>query len=368
MLCLAAACSGCATSNKMFAWMRPARTEADREQLKRDAASRDLDHPELVHLKYAGWRENVGDLADARKSYNYVLQQDPKSVEAVLGLARIDQATGRMAEAEQGFRKALEMKPTYPAALNGYGQYHAANKNWTQAVPLLQAAWSEAPGNNNFRHHLATALARAGREQEALPHFTACVGEAAAHYNIGFVLYEQDRKAEAEREFNTALKLKPSLKEAERMLADLRGPREKAERTRVALANRTPAPATPAAQPRPQVMPKISPGPEAVVRAPVTRRTSQPTEWQSPIRQASHERRHQPDAYPADYPEAQAPVTQVPHEEPPSWSARTRRRVAAEQPQPKPWRNHGQPSNQETYQSETVEDYENYLPPYPGRG
>src|SRR5262245_4841695 len=69
-------------------------------------APKDIGDPTELSLMYARWREDVKDLPEARKHYSKVAEQNPKNLEAVLGLARIDLASGMTYEAEQGFLKA----------------------------------------------------------------------------------------------------------------------------------------------------------------------------------------------------------------------------------------------------------------------
>ena len=68
------------------------------------------------------------------------LKENPKSLEAKLGLARLDQLAGLTAEAEAGFQKALKSRPDDPLALNALGQFYASQKNWNKALPLLEKA------------------------------------------------------------------------------------------------------------------------------------------------------------------------------------------------------------------------------------
>ncbi|MCH8278575.1 MAG: tetratricopeptide repeat protein, partial [Proteobacteria bacterium] len=71
-----------------------------------------------------------------------------------------------------------------------------------------------APEETTYRYDLAVVLARSGRITEALPHFSRTVGDAEAHYNIGYILYKQGDLASAERQFQQALLTRPDLAEA----------------------------------------------------------------------------------------------------------------------------------------------------------
>jgi thioredoxin-like negative regulator of GroEL len=162
-------------------------------------------------------------LAEARQSYSLVLEDQPKSVEAVVGLARIDQLSGRPEQAEAGFRRALELSPGSALAQNAIGQFYVSREQWPQALPLLKSAADAEPGTPRYAHHYAVALTKSGRVEEGFQVFRQAVGEAEAHYNVGFLLREQGDTAAAEQRFHQALRLNPDLEPAAFQLAELTG-------------------------------------------------------------------------------------------------------------------------------------------------
>lgn len=219
--------AGCAHSPQsprggLFAWFRSRPlTEQEQSQRERKEVSKELQDPGHLQLKYAQWRESVGDLADARQSYQFALKENPKSLEAKLGLARLDQLAGRTTEAETGFQNALKSRPHDPQAMNALGQFYASQKNWSKALPLLEEAADAAPNELTYRYHLAVATAQSGDIGGAFPHFQQALGEAEAHYNIGFLLAEQGHKDMARQRFQKALAINPNLTQAQMMLDEL---------------------------------------------------------------------------------------------------------------------------------------------------
>ena len=184
--------------------------------------SEDLKNPERLHLTYARWQEDLGKVAPAREAYQQVLASNPRSTEAVLGLARLDQAAGRSQQAEQGFQKAVRLKPREAAPLAELGQFYSSEKRWKEAIATLQMAASLAPDEPAYQHYLAATVARSGDYAAAIPLFTKAVGEAEAYYNVGCILYEQGRPDLAERYLQQAISKRPDLEPARRMLAQLR--------------------------------------------------------------------------------------------------------------------------------------------------
>ena len=60
-----------------------------------------------------------GDLAQARSLYQQVLQAEPRSIDALLGLGAIAWKEGRIEEAGQRYQRVLELEPRNPYAQAG---------------------------------------------------------------------------------------------------------------------------------------------------------------------------------------------------------------------------------------------------------
>lgn len=227
LACLALATAGCASSSGRSdqpVWSQLPLSPATNSPSPETAEN--LENPAQVYLKYARWQEYLGRLGEARKSYKRVLGEDPQSVEAIVGLARLDHFAGRTEQAEQGFLKAVRMKPEDPAVLDALGQFYASEKRWDRAIEALRTAARVAPENEIVDYHLAVALARSGDIEAARRRFRQTVGDAEAHYNVGYILYEQGKLASAETHFQQAVEKKPDLSQARAMLAEIRTQRQ----------------------------------------------------------------------------------------------------------------------------------------------
>jgi tetratricopeptide (TPR) repeat protein len=168
-----------------------------------------------LSLAYARWMEDVGNLVDARRHYTEVAESKPKNIEAILGVARIDQLSGRPHEAEQGFLKALKLDENSPVALHALGQFYASQERWPEAVAQLNRAMLSAPTEKKYRYDLAVALVHTGDINTALSHFVRTVGDAEAHYNVGLILREEGQLSEAADQMLQAIVKKPDLHEAQ---------------------------------------------------------------------------------------------------------------------------------------------------------
>ncbi|MDB5335957.1 MAG: cellulose synthase subunit BcsC, partial [Planctomycetaceae bacterium] len=177
--------------------------------------------PKLT-LAWSKLKEDEGRLTEARNGYESVLKKEPKNIDALLGVARLDEKAQRLVVAEEGYAKALELQPKSPYVLGEVGKFYALQQRWDKAIPLLQEAQRMEPHEKSHHFTLAMALTKAGKTDEALPHFTEAVGEAAAHYNIGRMLVESGKPAAAEQEFVLALAKDPNLSDAQYFLDEIR--------------------------------------------------------------------------------------------------------------------------------------------------
>ena len=189
-------------------------------------ARRKLKDPRKLDLAYAKWQEQIGNITEARERYQRVLHDQPQSVEAMLGLARLDQLAGRMQEAEQGYRKALKAAPNDTLVLDALGQFYSNQEKWPQAIDTLRQALTAAPNDSTVRFHLAVAMAKSGDITGAKSHFINSVGDAEADYNIGLILHDQGKLDQAEQYFLQASVKKPTLEQATYWLNEIRVEKE----------------------------------------------------------------------------------------------------------------------------------------------
>ncbi len=201
---------------------RPKSSYSEQTSTEEEIPLKQITDPNPLKLRYALWMEETGNLPEARKHYTEVLAARPKEIEAVLGLARIDLATGHNDPAEQGFRRALKLDPHSAIAHSGLGQCRAAAHDWPTAVEELTEASRGLPEDKTIRYHLAVALVHTDDLAAAQVQFSHCVGEAAGHYNTALILKDQGQLAEAESQLELALRKDPNFKDAERWLTELR--------------------------------------------------------------------------------------------------------------------------------------------------
>lgn len=181
------------------------------------------DERELT-LTYAEWMVERGQLQVARQKYRDVLEKDPKDVDAIIGMARIDELNGQAGDAEQALQKAVNLSPDTSITHSALGRFYANQKRWTDATDAYNKAVLADPCDKDARYRLAVALVRRGDVAGALPHFIRTVGDAEAHYNAAVILNEEGRVREAQEQAEIAMAKKPDLAKARELLAAIRRP------------------------------------------------------------------------------------------------------------------------------------------------
>jgi tetratricopeptide (TPR) repeat protein len=220
-LCLlAATAAGCASTDASVS--APLRSATPSFMLSdQEKAERNLKDPAALHLAYGRFEEQVGQPLEARKSYDKALAENPHSVEAILGIARLDQLAEKPKEAEAGFQRAIKMKPNDAAVLAACGQFYASQKRWNESFQYLTAAIGNAPNVPIYKHQLAVAQIRSGDVNAGLTVFSQLVGPDKAHYNVAYLLSQEGKSEAAAQQCRAALAVNPKFEPARAMLDQL---------------------------------------------------------------------------------------------------------------------------------------------------
>lgn len=227
-VCLTTLASGCSTAQKAGGLAGiPAQAKAPTGGSTTPgsadfSSSNKLNNPIKMHLAYALWNEQDHNLLEARGAYDKVLEKNPKNIDAMLGLARLDMQINRPADAEARLLKAQKLAPKNPQVAAALGEYHALRQDWPRAIEQMQAARTLSPYDPTFPFQLGIVQAKSGDVTAALGSFTEAVGPAEAHFNLGVILHEQGKASDAEYHLQQALVKKPDLPQAQKLLASLK--------------------------------------------------------------------------------------------------------------------------------------------------
>ncbi len=125
-------------------------------------------------------------------------------------LGVLNDQRGEYEKAAKEFEAALALSPNNGQVLNNLGVVRLMSSDPQKAVTALRAALKAGVSSPRVYNNLGLALARMGREQEALEAFRYGGDEARALNNLGYVLLLQGRHDRAAVYFEKALHAAPT--------------------------------------------------------------------------------------------------------------------------------------------------------------
>jgi tetratricopeptide (TPR) repeat protein len=169
-------------------------------------------------LALAVQHHQSGMLAEAENLYRRILQVEPRNPDALHFLGVLAHQSGRSDLAVDYIQQAIRLHPEFPAphnnlgiALSKLGKLDEAIANYRQALHL-KPDFAEAYNN------LGNALLEKGKVEEAAANFQQALrlmpNYADAYNNLGNALREQGKVEEAAASYRQALRLKPNYPDA----------------------------------------------------------------------------------------------------------------------------------------------------------
>jgi Tfp pilus assembly protein PilF len=174
-----------------------------------DTVSKDQNKP-------AAERERL--IAQARQAYQEVLQKDPKSVDALLGLGNLYQVTGETDKLREVEQRAKTLHPANAKVWAWVAIRRAQAKDFESAVAAYQQAVNLDPENRVYKIHMGLSLARAGRYDEGRPWLMRCMREGEARYNLAMMMLHNGDQERARTEFTLVLQVDPTMMAAKDQL------------------------------------------------------------------------------------------------------------------------------------------------------
>lgn len=179
----------------------------------------------------------AGKYEAAVQSFQKAIEADPKDYYAHFNMALAYGFLHKDADSIAEYRKTLELSPKlYEAELNE-AIVLMRQKNPAEALPLLEDAASQKPGEFRPRYYLAESQLQTGDALNAEVSFKAAIElntkSAAAELGMAHALLRQARLADAAPHFRQAAAIDPAYRDSLLELADLY---EKDHQTTEALA------------------------------------------------------------------------------------------------------------------------------------
>jgi tetratricopeptide (TPR) repeat protein len=176
-----------------------------------------------LYVAVARLYEQSGKTKEAELSYQRALKEDPQNLNALLSYARMKENLGEIEAAMAFYRRAVNAHPQQAVAHNHLGLCYARQNRQQEAIEEIVQAVRLDSRNTLYRNNLAAVLVEQNRLSEAFTALREVHGDAAAYYNLGYLLQKKGDLAAAEHHFVYALRVDPKMDSAQRWLNYLRG-------------------------------------------------------------------------------------------------------------------------------------------------
>jgi Tfp pilus assembly protein PilF len=171
-----------------------------------------------LHVAIARLYEQSGKLADADQQYQAALNLKRDYLPALLGYARLKELAGHSEAAQKIYQRAATVYPREASVHNNIGLFHARQNRLNEAAAAMTVAVQLDPKNTLYHNNLATVLVEQGRPREAFAQLRAVHDEAAAYYNMGYLLNKKGQTQLAMQHFAFALRADPLMEPAQQWL------------------------------------------------------------------------------------------------------------------------------------------------------
>jgi len=161
-----------------------------------------------VYVTLGRIHNETGKTDLALQEFQHALHLDPRSADALFGLASVYEAQARLKDAEQTLVRAVALRPDYWDNLNRLGLFYYRQRRFEEAAVQLHKVVELTPDNSIAWLNLAAALRGGGKLAEATAALQKSIQISPsypAHTNLGNVFYQQHRYAESAQQYEKAL-------------------------------------------------------------------------------------------------------------------------------------------------------------------
>jgi predicted O-linked N-acetylglucosamine transferase (SPINDLY family) len=155
----------------------------------------------------------AGRLAEAQEIYRRVLALQPNHPDALHRLGMLMDHTGRPDAAVELIQRAIQLRPNLPGAHSNLGNALANAGRIDEAIASHRTALRLDPNSAEAQNNLGAVLANAGQLEEAISLFQRAIGRrpdfSEAHVNLGDALAGAGKLDEAIAAYRQAIRLRP---------------------------------------------------------------------------------------------------------------------------------------------------------------
>ena len=121
----------------------------------------------IVYTALANFYRRTGRIAEAETAYDKALKINDRDVEAMRGLANVYRRQQKFELAEEQLQKAIDSRPGNWRAIHSYGAFLFTTGRYEEAADTYRNLIFMDPGNFQARGNLGSALMMAGNYEEA---------------------------------------------------------------------------------------------------------------------------------------------------------------------------------------------------------
>ncbi len=176
--------------------------------------------PQLV-LSMAQLAESRGETETARQHFKQAVARWSNEPSVLREAGHFEDRQSRFDDAAWLYKRAVELAPTNPAALNDLALCDARRGDLAAATNSLRQAIALRPDKALYRNNLAVVLIEQNEVQTAYEELLPVHGPAVAHYNVGQLLSQRSRHSEAAMHLQQAVAIDSSFTAARQALAAL---------------------------------------------------------------------------------------------------------------------------------------------------
>ncbi|HPQ15835.1 MAG TPA: tetratricopeptide repeat protein, partial [Bryobacteraceae bacterium] len=172
-----------------------------------------------VYLRLGETYRVMGDTKSAMDAFRRAKELLPSDAQPALQLALLLDSAGQYEDARSVYEQVLRIQPDNPVALNNLAYLIAeAGGDLDQALAMAERARQRLPTDLNVADTLGWIYIKKGLNDNAIAIFRDLVTRkpdvSTFRYHLGMALYTKGDKAQARKELQAALQLKPSPAEA----------------------------------------------------------------------------------------------------------------------------------------------------------